>query len=131
MSKNKGYEELVVWQKAIDLVDCAYDLTTLFPKEEIYSLTSQIRRCAVSVPSNIAEGCARNSYGEFIQFLGIATGSLAELHTQLIIAVRRNYLSSEKFNTIKKHIDEIRKMINGLKTSLRSAQNTKLITRNS
>ena len=94
MKKNKGYEDLLVWHKAIDLVDDVYKATYNFPKEEVYALTAQIRRSAVSVPSNIAEGCARNSYREFVQFLGIATGSLAELHTQLIIALRQNYIFS-------------------------------------
>lgn len=85
-----------------------------FPKEEIYGLTHQMRRAAVSIPSNSAEGSARNSNKEYIQFLYIALGSWAELETQLIIAVNLDYINSTEFNELKVQLDEIGKMLNGL-----------------
>ncbi len=87
-STAKSFRELVVWQKSIDLATTVYRMTSDFPRHELYGLTSQIRRCAVSVPSNIAEGQGRNSTGEFRQFLGIARGSNFELQTQIEIARR-------------------------------------------
>jgi four helix bundle protein len=81
MAKLQGYRDLIVWQKSMTLTKQVYSCTRSFPKEETYGLTSQIRRAAVSIPANIAEGQARNSTGEFLQFLGIARGSLAELET--------------------------------------------------
>jgi len=80
------YRDLIAWQKAMDLVAHVYYITKSFPDEEKFGLVSQMRRCAVSVPSNIAEGQSRNSKGEFIQFLGIARGSIAELTTQILIS---------------------------------------------
>ncbi|MBO5720510.1 MAG: four helix bundle protein [Bacteroidales bacterium] len=85
--KNSNYKNLLVWQKAMDLVVEIYKISKLLPKEEKYGISDQIRRSAVSVPSNIAEGQSRNSIKEFIQFLSIARGSLAELETQLLICV--------------------------------------------
>ena len=86
MNKSQSYKDLIVWQKAIELATWIYGLTGGFPKEEIYGITSQMRRAAVSVPSNIAEGQSRQHKNEFIQFLSIAKGSLSELETQLIIS---------------------------------------------
>jgi len=86
--KVKSYRELLVWQKSIELVDEIYKVIKMFPKEETYALCDQLRRSAVSIPSNIAEGQARQHTGEFKQFLFIALGSLAELDTQLVIANR-------------------------------------------
>jgi len=97
----KTHKDLKIWIEAIDLVTCIYKTTALFPKEEIYGLTSQIRRSAVSVPSNIAEGAGRSSEKEFKQFLYIALGSLSELETQLLIAYNIGYLEKtvhEEFN---------------------------------
>ena len=91
-----SYQDLLVWQRAMDYVVVCYEITRDFPKEEIYGLTSQLRRSAVSIPSNIAEGHGRNTRGEYIQFLGIARGSLKESETQVILASRLNYLSQEK-----------------------------------
>jgi len=119
--KHRSYEDLKVWEKSVTLAKQIYDLTKTFPKDEIYGLTSQIRRSAVSVSSNIAEGCGRNSYGEFIQFIGIASGSLAELHTQLLIAFNTDYLKQEDFNMILLQIKEIGRMLNGLKSTLKNA----------
>ena len=89
------FKDLLVWQKAIDLTEFVYLLTTQFPSEEKYGLTSQIRRCVVSIPSNIAEGAGRNSKNEFKHFLSIAFGSSYELETQLILANRFNYILKE------------------------------------
>lgn len=97
MSKGvKTHKDLDVWKEAVMLVKKIYELTSVFPKEEIYGLTSQIRRAVVSIPSNIAEGAARNSTKEFIQFLYIALGSCAELDTQLIIAKELGYINEDQ-----------------------------------
>jgi len=90
-SKTSGYRDLLVWQKGIALVKRIYQITQSFPAEEKYGLVSQMRRAAVSIPSNIAEGQARHTTGEFIQFISHAEGSVAELETQLIIAVELCY----------------------------------------
>ncbi|HKC66104.1 MAG TPA: four helix bundle protein, partial [Pyrinomonadaceae bacterium] len=87
----RNYSELIVWQKAMDLVEGIYAATKQFPKEEIYGLTSQIRRAAVSIPSNIAEGQGRKSINEFLHHLSIAYGSLREVETQILIAERLLY----------------------------------------
>ena len=100
----------------MDLATHVYSLTSRFPKEELYGLTSQMRRSAVSIPSNIAEGAARHSRKEFIQFLHIASGSVAELETQLALASRMGFLST---NTALAQIEEIRKMLLGLLRSLK------------
>ncbi|MBX9680427.1 MAG: four helix bundle protein [Gemmataceae bacterium] len=110
------YKNLLVWQKAVDLVTQVYVVTRSFPREEMFGLTSQIRRCAVSVPSNIAEGQARLTNGEFRQFLGIAKGSLAELDTQLIIAENLGYL--KEAGPLFVQISEVGRMISGLLSSL-------------
>jgi four helix bundle protein len=91
-----SYKDLIAWQKAMDLAEAIYQLTRDFPREEIYGLTSQLRRCAVSVPSNIAEGQGRTTPGEFKQFLGHARGSLLELETQLQLAKRLGYCSADR-----------------------------------
>ena len=88
MGEIKTHKDLEVWQKAIDLVEKSYRVTKTFPHEELYGLTSQIRRAAVSIPSNIAEGAARQTSKEYIQYLYIALGSLSELETQFIVAKR-------------------------------------------
>ena len=90
----RRHHELQVWREAIELVEEAYRLTSAFPREELYGLTSQMRRAAVSVPSNIAEGAARQSEREFLQFLIIARGSLSELETQVLIAEKLGYMKS-------------------------------------
>lgn len=107
-----NHKELEAWKKAIEFVSEIYELTKNFPKEEIYGLTSQIRRSAVSIPSNIAEGSARQSDKEFIQFLYIAIGSLVELETQLIIAQNLSYIKTIDNHTDK--IGHIRKLLVGL-----------------
>ena len=91
--KIQSYKDLIVWQKAMSMVEVVYNLTQMLPKEELFSLTNQIRRAAVSVPSNIAEGSARYSNKDTARFADIAIGSLAEVETQLIIAKELNYIS--------------------------------------
>lgn len=120
MEKVKSYNDLIVWQKAITLVKDIYTVTQSFPREEIYGLTSQIRRAAVSVPSNIAEGQARNSTGEFLQSLGIAKGSLAELDTQLIIAVELQFLSTDNSSVLREKIAGVNRLLNGLIKSIKN-----------
>ncbi len=105
------HKELEVWKKSIPLVKEIYELTQNFPDSEKYGLVSQMRRCAVSIPSNIAEGSGRNSDKEFIQFLYYALGSIAELETQLIISKELKYLSSD---TITTKLIEVRKILTGL-----------------
>ncbi|MFA7090217.1 MAG: four helix bundle protein [Arcobacteraceae bacterium] len=112
-----GFENLEVWKKSIILVKEVYLLVKLFPKEENYALSDQVRRSAVSVPSNIAEGSGRNSSKEFVQFLYIALGSINELETQLIIAKEIGYLSN--IVEIRTKILEIKKMLNSLITSIK------------
>jgi len=95
MSVIKTYKELEIWQRGIQFVGQVYKFTKSFPKEELYGLTSQIRRAAISYPSNIAEGASRSSRKEFIQFLYVALGSLSEVETQLIIAENLSYLNAK------------------------------------
>src|SRR6266446_9707604 len=90
----KRYTDLVAWQKAMDLVEQVYKLTKSFPREELYGLTSQLRRAAISIPSNIAEGHCRNGSREFVHHLSIALGSLGETETQIMIAQRLGYIAA-------------------------------------
>lgn len=110
-----GHKNLDAWKKSVNLVVEIYKLTSCFPQEEQFGLISQIRRSSVSIPSNIAEGAARNSNAEFIRFLNIAQGSLAELETQLIISRELGFLDSEDIFHL---IDEIRSIIWGLQNYL-------------
>ena len=103
-------KELKIWNKAIDLTVDVYKATEKFPKEEVYGLTSQIRRSAVSIPSNISEGAGRNSTGEFKHFLGIANGSSYELQTQVVISQRLSLLEEDTTNELLLKIEEIQKM---------------------
>ena len=115
--KMRSHKDLDAWKKSMDLVDNVYKVTKSFPNEELYSLTNQMRRAAISIPSNIAEGAARGSKKEFIRFLYIALGSLSELETQFIIANRLGYLADP--NNLLKDVGVIRKLINGLIYSLK------------
>lgn len=112
------YQELIAWQKSIDLVTDMCRLTQGFPKNEVYGLTSQIRRAAVSIPGNIAEGQGRLSRGEFKQFLGHARGSVFELESQVLIARNLDYVSSEDANLLLDRIKELGRILNGLLKSL-------------
>lgn len=105
------YKNLEIWQRSVALATDVYDATKSFPKEEKYGITSQIRRCSVSVPSNIAEGAGRGSKKEFKRFLNIAYGSIYELETQLLISKNLGYLENEKHEEFSKEIDQIQKMI--------------------
>ena len=114
----RNYSELIAWQKAMDLVEGIYAATKQFPKEEIYGLTSQVRRAAVSVPSNIAEGQGRKSINEFLYHLSVAYGSLREVETQILIAGRLHYLGLEEINRLSELSAEVGRLINGLSHSL-------------
>ena len=113
-----GYRDLKVWQASMQLAGDVYRLSEQFPKHEVFGLAGQLRRSAVSVPSNIAEGQGRNSPKEFHHFLGVASGSLAELETQLILAQQPGYLTEEATRSALQISDEIGKMLKGLKKSL-------------
>ncbi len=117
--KSRSYQDLEVWKSSIALVTEIYQVTTRFPSSEIYGLTNQIRKAAVSIPSNIAEGQGRISPKEFRQFLSISIGSLAEVETQLIIAKEINYLDQEELNLLLIKIDHIRKMAKALLNSIK------------
>jgi len=112
--KIKSYKDLKIWNRSIKLVKDIYDITSLFPKDENYGLTSQIRRSAISIPSNIAEGFTRFYNKEFRQFLYIALGSCAELETQLVIANRLNYLEAGIKSKISNNLEIICKMMTNL-----------------
>jgi four helix bundle protein len=117
-TKPRGYKDLIVWQKAMQLVKSIYLLTRDFPSDERFGLISQMRRAAVSVASNIAEGQARHSTGEFIQFVSHAEGSVAELETQLLIAVELDFCTQEAAAPIFALLLELRKMLNALRRKL-------------
>ena len=116
--KVKNYQELIAWQKAMDLVEDVYKVSRTFPREEIYGLTSQIRRAAVSVPSNIAEGQGRRTTLDFLRHLSIAYGSLREVETQILIAGRLRYLNSANSEQVMQRASEVGKLLNGLMSSL-------------
>jgi four helix bundle protein len=103
-------KQLKIWNKSVELATEVYKATANFPKEERYGLTSQIRRSAVSIPSNVAEGAGRNTKGEFRQFLGIANGSSYELQTQLVISNRLELINDKTVEPLLKEIDELQKM---------------------
>ena len=122
----KSYKELIVWQKSMELAEKVYLLVKALPKEETYALSDQIRRAAVSIPSNIAEGHARQSQKEFLQFLCIARGSRAELETQLLLARRLGYfetVSSELYDATMILLDEISRMLFSLNSKLSNDEN--------
>jgi len=110
----KTYRDLVVWQKSMVLVTEVYEISKKFPKEELYGLTSQIRRCAISLPSNIAEGYGRNSTNDYIHFLRIASGSLYELQTQMEISLNLQYIDSREFENLYELSREIELMLSSL-----------------
>jgi four helix bundle protein len=110
----RNYQELKVWQKAIELNVAIYKCTESFPKSEVYGLTSQIRRSAVSIASNIAEGSERNSDRDFARFLNMAMGSLAECETQCVIAMKLGFLSENDYSHLLSMTAELGKMLNGL-----------------
>lgn len=110
----KKYQDLIVWQKSMQAAETIYKLVKKLPKEELYSLSDQMRRAAISIPSNIAEGYGRNSTGEYKRFLTIANGSKTELETQLILASRIGYFTKEEIKPVLTLLDEIGGMIYSL-----------------
>lgn len=116
----KNFKDLIVWQKAMELAEEVYQLVKKLPKEELFALSDQMRRAAISIPSNISEGQGRNSVKEYIRFLAIAKGSKAELETQLLLCVKINYLEESEIETAINLINEIGKMLNTLQKSLKT-----------
>lgn len=110
----QNYKELIVWQKSIDLIEAIYCLTKNFPKEEIFGLVNQMRRAAISIASNIAEGRNRGTRKDFVQFLRMALGSASELETQIIICKRIKHLSKFDYSSAEKLLTEILKMLNSM-----------------
>lgn len=120
MDKQKitSHTQLTVWQKAMDLVSGIYEATKGFPKDEQFGLTSQMRRCAIPIPSNIAEGRVRRTTKDFVHFLHISLGSTAELNTQLEIARRQKFLSGARYTELVGLLDEVGRMLSALISSL-------------
>ena len=119
----KNYKELKVWEKAYKLCLDIYTVTKRFPKEEIYGLTSQIRRSAVSIPSNIAEGYGRKTTSEYGRFLYIAYGSVCELETQTMVSGDLDYMKKEKFQELREELGDVERM---LKAMIKSLENKHL-----
>lgn len=115
--------DLKVWQKALDLSFEVYQVTQNFPKHELYGLTSQIRTCSVSIPSNIAEGAGRETQADFCRFLRIARGSAYELQTQLYLANKLSYINPNDFQRLLSSLEEVLRMLTGLQNSLQPGQN--------
>lgn len=115
----RDHTKLKAFELADELVDLVYKMTGCFPKEELYGLTSQIRRSAISVPSNIVEGCARDTQADYVRFLYIAFGSLRELHYQLNLSKRLGFLKSEELSIIEPRVTETEKVLNGLIKALK------------
>ena len=115
----RSYRDLETWQRAMDLVEEVYAATKVFPKEELFGLTSQLRRAVVSIPSNIAEGQGRDSSKEFLHHLAIAYGSLCEAETQVLIAARLNYLEQPETTKLMNRVGEVGRLLNGLLRALR------------
>jgi four helix bundle protein len=116
--KVRNYQDLIVWQNAIDLVELIYAETKSFPREEIYGLTNQLRKAAVSIPSNIAEGQGRRTTADFVRHLSISYGSLREVETQTMIAARLKYLTTGRCQNILKLAAEVGRLLHGLLSSL-------------
>jgi four helix bundle protein len=119
----RSYRDLQVWKAAMDWTEAIYEATAHWPSDERFGLISQVRRAGVSVPSNIAEGAARRSTGEFIQFLGMARGSLAEVETQLLLARRFGYTPGDDIDALLSGADAISRMLVALIASLKRKQN--------
>jgi len=110
----ESYRDLRVWQEAMDLAEACYRLTARFPREEVYGLTSQIRRAVASIPANIAEGYGRNSMGSYVQFLRVAQGSLKELETHILLAGRLGMIEAQSGEPVLASCDAIGRMLLGL-----------------
>ena len=120
MAKVRNYSELLVWQEAMNLVDAVYEMSRAFPREEMFGLTSQLRRAAVSVPCNIAEGQGRTSTKEFMHHLSIAYGSLREVETLALIAKRQKLVTDEMLSDVLDKAGTVGRLANGLMRSLAS-----------
>jgi four helix bundle protein len=125
MAAVRFYQDLTVWQRGIDLVSEVYRLSERFPREEQFGLTNQLRRSAVSIPANIAEGHGRLHKAEFVHFLSIARGSLSETETHLVIAVRLGFLPREEAQRAGDLVQEVGRLLNGLINSLHNGNGTK------
>lgn len=121
----RPHEKLEVWKKAVDFVVLIYEITKSFPPDEKFGLTSQIRQASVSIPANIAEGAARQSEKEFLQFISIAQGSSSEVETELLIACKIGYLEQTKYLELKQEIDSIGRMLIGLSNHLKKGMGDK------
>ena len=121
-TRPRDYHDLLVWKKGMALAKQIYQITQAFPETEKFGLVSQMRRAAVSVPSNVAEGQARNTTGEFVQFLSHAVGSVSELDTQLTLSVELEYCSQEKAQEAQALILELRKMLTALRKKLSNSR---------
>lgn len=117
-----NFKELKVWQEARTLVKAVYQLSKAFPDDERFGLTNQVRRSAISIPSNIAEGCGRKTDKDFCHFLYVSQGSVFELETQLILALDLEYINQETFDTIEIEVTKVQKMLNGLINSIELKQ---------
>jgi len=115
---SSSFRELQVWQRGMQIVEAVYRISGVFPKAEAYGLTNQVRRAAVSVPSNLAEGHARASTKEYLRHVSVARGSLAELETQLEIAVRLNYVDETRMNPIREQCDHLSRQLYQLRNAL-------------
>jgi four helix bundle protein len=122
MATVKRYDELIAWQKAIDLTQAIYAATAQLPREEVYGLSAQMRKSAVSIPSNIAEGQGRRSTAEFLHYLSIAHGSLRELETQVVIAGRLGYMKPNLVEELAGKCAEVGRLLNGLTNALAGKQ---------
>jgi len=122
MSQSSGYKDLIAWPKGMELVPAIYDATDRFPSNEQFGLMSQLRRAAVSVPSNIAEGKAHYSNRDFVRFLRHSRGSLAEIETQILNAQQRKYLDSDTTTNLTHKIDELGRILSALIKSLNKAE---------
>lgn len=120
----KTFKDLKVWQESIQLVKVIYKLTKKFPEEEKFCLSNQMRRASISIPSNIAEGANKRSSKDYVRFVDISLGSVAELETQLIISLELEYINKIMFDEVNKKIDEIGKMLRGLSISLNKNTST-------
>ena len=118
MKKISSYKDLLIWQKGISIVKLIYQICSEFPEDEVYNLQSQMKRAAISIPSNIAEGYGRNYTNSYVQFLKIARGSLLELETQLIISKELNFIDDTSFKNIEELIIEENKMLNAFISSI-------------
>lgn len=121
----RNHQDLDLWSEVLDLAEAIYRLSADFPADERFGLVTQMRRAAVSVPANIAEGAGRNGTKEFIAFLGIASGSLAEIDAHLILSERLEMASDDQVNSIRERVAAVRRMLAGLKRSLRARHKSK------